>query len=564
MSNVHTYKTYTYKKIIVLLGLIFTIVSMALRLFLGWDQDESLIIILAERVSNGKVLFKDLWDLAQTCGVFSAVFAKAFFLIKGSYEGFALYMRVVSLVVQIVVAVVTYVIFRKHVGKFPAFMAFVVVANILPRATQQLEYGATSIWAALLCSLVLYDICKTDENSWGKTIIAAIFYAVSVFSYPTMLLSVPFIVYVTLLRMPKPRLRYFLAFCLTCMALAMAFFVYLFSAVSPADFLRILGELGKNGDHSSFFRAFTTDYYIIRTGTRLLGSLLLAIVMSLLCKRILKLTIEPFYFYVLLMTLIVVLLNISGLRPSGPFGFLERYIGATVLAWSIIRKSKDKELVLLFYYAGIVNFLGALMGSNLGFNENAMFLELSIIAFVVASTQYFDGTKGMIGMFCKCSLCIFLMGIILFSGYFVRVDGTGPANVFQCTHYMNDGVLKGIWIDEDKYIKIKERCEIIRDTTDENKEYLIVTNDPIYYFYVNGSYNSVMYTTTAQHNIQWVDYFTEFDHVYPDAIYVDTYLYPQLNDFYKSEFGEWVNENYSYEGAGYEKCFYKMVLNIEQ
>ena len=83
------------------------------------------------------------------------------------------------------------------------------------------------------------------------------------------------------------------------------------------------------------------------------------------------------------------MLNITGLRPSGPFGLLERYIiyavMAVILAFSL---KKDPPLFYCFTIMGIFIFFGALAGSNLGFAQNALYLEPTIISFIISINEH--------------------------------------------------------------------------------------------------------------------------------------------------------------------------------
>ena len=90
--------------------------------------------------------------------------------------------------------------------------------------------------------------------------------------------------------------------------------------------------------------------------------------------------------------------------------------------------------------------------------------------------------------------------------------------------------------------------------------YLIVCRDPIYYFFLNDEFNAVMYTTTSRYNEQWIDYYTNFDHEWPDIILVDKYIYPEYALFKETDFGSWVSTKYSYEQTADQMNFYKLKL----
>ena len=203
-----------------------TLISFYCRIFYGWDQDQSYLTLLATKLASGSIMFKDLWDLHQTSMIWAALFSKMFWAVKGCWDGVGIYLRVMSAFVQIAVSVFAYHELKKYFEKFSAFLVAIIIANMLPRASQQLEYGALSVWLSLIAVLLVIDINKTHRNEIFKLIVSAILYAISIFSYPTMIVSIPVIAWALLSEFDcesdnrKKKTRNFIFFFATCGAVA--------------------------------------------------------------------------------------------------------------------------------------------------------------------------------------------------------------------------------------------------------------------------------------------------------------------------------------------------------
>ena len=533
-------------------GILATVVCIYFRLLYGWDLDESYNILLAQRIADGKVILKDLWDLHQTAAVFSSFFCRLYTKIVGSTEGIAIWLRGQSIIIQILVAVFGYISLKKKYGKKIAFAVAVIIANFLPRGTQELEYSTVAVWGCLVCSFLFLQIGK-QKQEYLKVIIAGIFYAAAVYAYPTMLITAPYICFLLIFILFDDRkigLIHTLIFFLTCALLALGVLFYLLSNMSFGDLIAILHELGKNGDHTSWFGALFSADVLLKSLVRVGAMIAAALVIKYAIRLIFKLDVATVFVYVTITTFLVIGLNITGLRPSGPFGLLERYIGAVLIMlfdWLRFKdkSTEDKKILWILGGMGIAVYVGALMGSNLGINENAMYLESSLICLVILSLRRLGNLGEKEAIFGRIAIWCFVFGMVFTSGYFIRVDGTRPANVTECRDVMTNGPLKGIRVSPEKKQEYDRLCTSVDSITEEGKLYTLLTREPIMYYYVNGDYISAQYAATAQYyNEQWIDFYELFDHGKPDFFLVNKLLYPDLNELYEKEFGKWLESKY--------------------
>ena len=550
-------------RLLALVFIVFTVASIFCRLFYGWDQDESYNILLAQRIADGKIIFKDMWDLHQTAAIFPSVFCRAYVGIFHTTDGIAVFLRGMSVILQIIVAVYTFFVVRRFYGDKCAFCAGVVVANLLPRATQETEYSTVAVWGCLICSLLFFEMKRRGVN-YGKIIIAAIFYAAAVYSYPTLIITVPFVALVLIIVISDKRAEGFkiaLVFFGVCLVCAGILFAYLFSHMTVEEFLKIVGELGKNDDHLVYFKGFW-PVYAYKSVIRIVAMIAISAIVKFAMKRMFKVDTQIINVFFILTTLFVVILNLIGIRPSGPFGLLERYIGAVILAAFSGIEKEDRDFTLILGGMGIFVFLGVIMGSNLGMNENAMFLELSMICMVVLCVKKLEGLKAKELFIGRTAIVVFILGIAFSTGYFVRIDSTKPANIFQCTAVMEKGPMKGIGVFPEQKERYDALAASAASITESGRLYTLLTNDAITYYFVNGDYISAQYAATAQYyNEQWVDFYTKFDRKLPDEMLVNKYNYPELSELEKTVFGKWVMTEYVLDSQKSDDSFWVFGLS---
>ncbi|MBQ9590314.1 MAG: hypothetical protein IJR29_09040 [Butyrivibrio sp.] len=539
---------------------IVTLFSMIIRIFYGWDQDQSYLILLSSLIAEGKVLLRDILDLHQLGAVIPSLFCKIYLFLAGSYEGVAVFLRCISLLCQIFVSMITFHFLRKKYSFRIAFLSAVVVANMLPRASLLLEYSTIAIWALLVVDLLLIEIYY-KRNIWRNTILSAILYSLAVFSYPTMLITAPFYFGVMLFVFGwnhHGKIRYVITFGLVCVLFAGIFIAYEFCNMDVTHFLTVLNAIGENGDHAVMFSAFTHIGTLLKSILRVTVTVLIAVFITLLSRMLLKRSYNVFFVYIFVTTLAVIFLNLTGIRPSGPYGFLERYIGVVLLALISFKTVEDRAVKVLLLLLGATVFVGAIMGSNLGINENAMYLEISVVAAIIIAGEYLEKNDSK-SMAQWIFLIFFVFGIVFLAGYFVRVNYTEPANFTDCTEKFENGPLKGIYVKKEYKDEIEKGSIAISEITENGKTYALLGNEAIYNFYVNGEIIAPGFAPTTKYNKQWIIYYTDLEKELPDVLLLNTYWFPNVIDFYETEFGEYVRDKYILENTEFDDIFLKLV-----
>ena len=166
------------------------ILALGLKVRHGWDMDESYVLLLANKIRSGEVMYKDLWDLHQNGSVPAALFSMPYVALNGT-DGVALYLRVVAMIILLALAFFSFVILKKHYHVWSAFLSSLMVISVLPRAMIQLEFGLCTVVFSLTSMLLLLDIWKSEASDrWGGIALAGLCYGASVFIYHTTIISV--------------------------------------------------------------------------------------------------------------------------------------------------------------------------------------------------------------------------------------------------------------------------------------------------------------------------------------------------------------------------------------
>ncbi|MCR5746643.1 MAG: hypothetical protein K6G03_02950 [Lachnospiraceae bacterium] len=262
----------------------------------------------------------------------------------------------------------------------------------------------------------------------------------------------------------------------------------------------------------------------------------------------------------IVMTLMIVGLNITGIRPSGTYGLLERYMMAAVMSFLFIKRDKDREIFWLFTMGGVGIYLGALAGTNLGLKENAMYLEPAIVALVIYACEDIKKSdfpeKSSHMLLRQVGICCLLFEIIFTKAYFVCAESTKPANVFEKRVKSEVSVLENIWnYEELDKAKVKQ-TEYISENTDKNKSYAFIGKNPVCFLYFKGKLVQPQYNTTLSPEKQWVEYYKRKNAGLPDEIFVCKDKFDSIESFWITPLGEYIHDDYSVSD---EEMFFRLV-----
>lgn len=546
--------------------LLATIAATMTKLYIGMDHDESYVVMMGIRLLNGDKPFDTMWDLHMTSAFLAWLFTEIFVRITGSIEGLVIFLRLISVGLQFIMSGIFYKVMKKYYSSEAVFMAAIAMANFLPRATQNLEYGLLEMIAMVLASVLLYDVLqkkkKEDRTVWWELGMSAFLYAVAVLSYPTVLISFPVLLVVLWLGQDKGKRRWQLPlfFAGVCALLGGLFLGYLFSYLSVQEFLTNLQGILSDGSHAQISAASAYGTQLLSLGKRIAVFLFLALLFYVIFHRWLPDKRMIFYYLLAVSALILIGFNVTGIRPSGPIGLQVRYLIVTVAAvWSGFEALKrDKLLAGLFMLNGVAGYIGVMYGSNMGLEENASFLYLCIFVAVMLAME--NANKAQ-----KVCVILFVCSIIFTKGCLVRITGTGPANILEHRVCVQEDAMKGIFIYPDDAEKIKEKTEEIQKYTSATDKMLYLGDEALCNTFTAGSFTSATCISTPVYNEEWVLYYENEMHPQPTVIFVDKDMMKTWTDFAETEFGEYLIERFSIEPEDVieEKAFYIYKVTVQ-
>lgn len=547
------------RKNLLLVLAVLTIVASITKIFIGLDIDENYITVLGTRLLQGDHLFRECWDLYQTTGFTMTLVLGIFRGITGSYEGAILFCRIVTATLQLLLGVFTWYSFRNYFKN--ADFAGLVVANMLPRGTMNLEYGFLSCNYILVSMILLFLVSKEGE-SWSKLkirvhlILAGILFSMGILCYPTMIIAT--IVLVIYFAQSRENRKQGVVFIGTCIVCALVFCAYVFLYISPAEMWNnlfhgiLMDESHGNGNLlGSFLGSFLlSKEKAMQVCAIVLGACVLYAVFGWKVREKL-----PYVYHVMFVSSVAIIgLNVLNIRPCGVFGLQIRYVLICIAGAVVLYKIRNRELNYLFLAMGIFMFLGTLLGSNLGMAENSAFLYISIIAIILGQGEVQFSQKATYYM-ANLSVLLLILSLVLVKGYIVRASGTGPANIMESREKIDFGPFKGLFIypeDKDSYSLRKVDIDNYVNAEDI---VLVLSQDPIYNIYGEFKFSSATALTTPVYGKQWVDYYKEKNYVQPTVVLIDKQYLDAEILLNQTVLGEFLKEEYDVnslcEGNGF-------------
>ena len=522
-----------------------TLLAALPKIYIGLDHDESYIVTMGIRLLNGDRIFDTMWELHMTSAWPAFLGLALFRFVTGSLEGAVVFLRALSTMLQFATGWIAYRIFDKYGSRDAAVLSGVFIANFLPRATQNLEYGLLEMLFVVLAVLLLYDEYKGLRQGKGKSILrmicAGVLYALGVLAYPTIILSFPVLLIALFVlseeesgRWKRPAL-----FAVTCEVCAIIFLIYVFSYLPPEQFLVNLQGILSDGMHSDL--DMTGDY--LRQLMELAKRAVMIGIAAVACHLIsYKWEKKELLWYDIMLagTIVFVGFNVTGLRPSGPIGLQIRYILAAIAAIYFAKKQRARVETWLFILPGLAIYAGAMTGSNMGLEENASFLYLTVLAAVWLMAEYAKAHAEhfeRIGVLC---MACFVCGVIFCKGALVRVTGTGPANIAQERVPVETGILQGIYVYSEETERYEQSEREIGAYATEDDTILYIGDEAVCNTFAPGAFTSATCISTPVYNKEWVMYFENEEHPFPTVVFVDKYAVKTPEEFTETEFGEWL------------------------
>lgn len=514
--------------------IVLIIIASIFKIKVGIDNDEGYIISLGARFLQGDHLFKEVWDLYQTCTLPIVFFMNIYKFFTGGLIGVAIFLRTITTIIQISVAILYYYILKPYY-KNTKWVCY-IIALITPRFSQNLCYGFCGFTGILLCIIIIFYISKNiDKISKAKLVVFSILSALSlseaVLGYPTFALTfIPISIFLlSNINKNKNYFKLFLYITVTCLLCATVYILFVLQNVTFDEMLHnffygMMSDESHNGGNmiSSAIRVIT----YIRSDHIMVGYLntIFALILLLFINKIKLFNIKINLLLSLLFvsSLAFILMNVTGLRYSGPLGMNLRWLLFALASFTLYFKYRaDHEMFWLFGIVGIVMFFAVTLVTNLGLAATSSFLMITVLGAILL----FGEEKNITPVIQNIILFVFIFSLIMTKGFTVRINGCGPANILEKREVIDFGVLKDIYEYPSNVKRDIEINQEFNERTTNDDLVLIMTNEPIYNLFGDFKFTGLTIVPDHVYSERWVSYYRDYDYGFPTKVFIDKALF---------------------------------------
>ena len=514
--------------------IVLIIIASIFKIKVGIDNDEGYIISLGARFLQGDHLFKEVWDLYQTCTLPIVFFMNIYKFFTGGLIGVAIFLRTITTIIQISVAILYYYILKPYY-KNTKWVCY-IIALITPRFSQNLCYGFCGFTGILLCIIIIFYISKNiDKISKAKLVVFSILSALSLsealLGYPTFALTfIPISIFLlSNINKNKNYFKLFLYITVTCLLCATAYILFVLQNVTFDEMLHnffygMMSDESHNGGNmiSSAIRVIT----YIRSDHIMVGYLntIFALILLLFINKIKLFNIKINLLLSLLFvsSLAFILMNVTGLRYSGPLGMNLRWLLFALASFTLYFKYRaDHEMFWLFGIVGIVMFFAVTLVTNLGLAATSSFLMITVLGAILL----FGEEKNITPVIQNIILFVFIFSLIMTKGFTVRINGCGPANILEKREVIDFGVLKDIYEYPSNVKRDIEINQEFNERTTNDDLVLIMTNEPIYNLFGDFKFTGLTIVPDHVYSERWVSYYRDYDYGFPTKVFIDKALF---------------------------------------
>ena len=514
--------------------IVLIIIASIFKIKVGIDNDEGYIISLGARFLQGDHLFKEVWDLYQTCTLPIVFFMNIYKFFTGGLIGVAIFLRTITTIIQISVAILYYYILKPYY-KNTKWVCY-IIALITPRFSQNLCYGFCGFTGILLCIIIIFYISKNiDKISKAKLVVFSILSALSlseaVLGYPTFALTfIPISIFLlSNIIKNKNYFKLFLYITVTCLLCATVYILFVLQNVTFDEMLHnffygMMSDESHNGGNmiSSAIRVIT----YIRSDHIMVGYLntIFALILLLFINKIKLFNIKINLLLSLLFvsSLAFILMNVTGLRYSGPLGMNLRWLLFALASFTLYFKYRaDHEMFWLFGIVGIVMFFAVTLVTNLGLAATSSFLMITVLGAILL----FGEEKNITPVIQNIILFVFIFSLIMTKGFTVRINGCGPANILEKREVIDFGVLKDIYEYPSNVKRDIEINQEFNERTTNDDLVLIMTNEPIYNLFGDFKFTGLTIVPDHVYSERWVSYYRDYDYGFPTKVFIDKALF---------------------------------------
>lgn len=213
------------------LWIVSVLASLKIILF-DYTMDEEYQIVMAYRNLHGDSLFKEMWEPHQTSAFMCIGLMWFYRFITGTYTGVIVFLRVCTTLIQALLAVWGYRVFRRFTEDKYAFLLSIAYFHFVPKNIQIPEFSNMQVWffGVMVFALMEYYLPMGQEgdrkrHSWWL-VLSGVGMALEILAYPSCLILFPFCMIYIWFASGQRRIRdclIYIATCGTCGSLWLAF-----------------------------------------------------------------------------------------------------------------------------------------------------------------------------------------------------------------------------------------------------------------------------------------------------------------------------------------------------
>ena len=507
---------------IILIGL--TLVSAFKMIFFGWVIDEGYAFAIGNRLLQGDLLFKDMWELHQTSGYAIEFFLWIYRLFVRSGEGEIVFVRACGMAIHLIVSYVLYRTLRRHMTDDKAFIAALLYANLSPKSICIPEFSnlinQTSVLTLACLDRLYLEKCEDDKKKRiALSAGAGIFLSICVMSYPPSLIFAVF-VFVYVFAKSKGCRREFATILSVCIASGALYMVRILSYMSVGSLIHSIkmmlsSDTTHGGGLSKLFG------YAADTGILLIfivGFAVLGLLISKVFKKKESAVFVSFTLVFLWRTLHILLKN-DVYPVEYTFGCI-LIISVIALIYGIRNKSyKDEEKKLLQLYAagsGAV-FLTVLVACNQSVFSSAKYLTVFFAVIMALALPEDTGRKADRFLFAAGAVLVILINIFQYGNPRNRL-----LNIFDAEARVPSGPQKWLILERIYANKARIDNEELSQILD-GADYVMITGDAVTYLYTDARIGHGTTIMTEEYGESYAEYWRARPDRAPDMIAVECY-----------------------------------------
>ena len=223
---------------------LFTLIIYSIyKATLGVHGDELHTIAMGDMIASGNSFFIESWFYLQLSAVINAPIIYVYKLIVGDLTGIVLFLRIVSIIIQLMISFYFYLTFREDFDEKYVMLASILFFIYIPDFRNMI-YKVELMWFTLLLILFIYRYYKTFKCRY--LILSGISVALCTLCYPPSGISVffvSFLLYVFNRDDKKQLMRSIIILIGTCGICAVLFMTYIFATIGIKQFIEFFPRL---------------------------------------------------------------------------------------------------------------------------------------------------------------------------------------------------------------------------------------------------------------------------------------------------------------------------------